>query len=86
MRSGKQKKGQEDIKASLAGGFRSISDELNKDISKHKLQEICLQVSAFPQQMEASMLKIQDKLSDTLSKEMQVWCRNGHCWCMCELL
>lgn len=72
MRSGKQKKGQEDIKASLAGGFRSISDELNKDISKHKLQEICLQVSAFPQQMEASMLKIQDKLSDTLSKEMQV--------------
>ncbi|XP_059443182.1 putative recombination initiation defects 3 isoform X2 [Corylus avellana] len=69
-------KGQEDIKASLAGGFRSISDQLSKDIHQDKLQEICLLMSAFPQQMEASILQLQDKLSKTLAKEMQaIACR-----------
>jgi hypothetical protein len=72
MRYGKQNKGQEDIKASLAEGVRSISDQLSKDIYQDKLQEICMLVSAFPQQMEASALQLQDKLSKTLAKEMQV--------------
>lgn len=72
LRYGKQNKGQEDIKASLAGGFKSISDQLSKDIYQDKLQEICLPVSAFPQQMEASILRLQDKPSKTLAKEMQV--------------
>lgn len=71
---GKQKEGQEDVKASLAGGFRLISDQLSKETYQDKLQKICLQVSAFGQLMEASMLKLQDKLSNILTKEMQVWC------------
>ncbi|KAG6686650.1 hypothetical protein I3843_11G030300 [Carya illinoinensis] len=70
------KEGQEDVKASLAGGFRLISDQLSKETYQDKLQKICLQVSAFAQQMEASTLKLQDKISNTLSKEMQsIACR-----------
>ncbi|XP_041029025.1 putative recombination initiation defects 3 isoform X2 [Juglans microcarpa x Juglans regia] len=70
------KEGQEDVKASLAGGFRMISDQLSKETYQDKLQKICLQVSAFAQQMEASMLKLQDKLSNILTKEMQsIACR-----------
>ncbi|KAG2679013.1 hypothetical protein I3760_11G030400 [Carya illinoinensis] len=70
------KEGQEDVKASLAGGFRLISDQLSKETYQDKLQKICLQVSAFAQQMEASTLKLQDKISNTLSKEMQ---DTAHC-------
>ncbi|KAM4094698.1 hypothetical protein ACB094_06G214200 [Castanea mollissima] len=64
-------KGQEDLKASVAGGFKLISDRLSKDIYQDKLQEIFKVVSALPQQVEASILRLQDKIGNTLSKEVQ---------------
>nr|POE83984.1 protein pair1 [Quercus suber] len=64
-------RGQEDLKASVAGGFKLISDQLSKDIYLDKLQEIFKVVSALPQQVEASILRLQDKLGNTLSKEVQ---------------
>uniref|UniRef100_A0A2N9FIT6 Protein PAIR1 n=1 Tax=Fagus sylvatica TaxID=28930 RepID=A0A2N9FIT6_FAGSY len=64
-------KGQEDMKASIAGGFNLISDQLSKDIYQDKLQGIFKVVSALPKQVEASILRLQDKLGSTLSKEMQ---------------
>ncbi|KAK7816392.1 protein pair1 [Quercus suber] len=64
--------GQEDLKASVAGGFKLISDQLSKDIYQDKLQEIFKVVSTFPQQVEASILILHDKLGNTLSKEVQV--------------
>lgn len=67
-----QNKGQEDMKASIAGGFNLISDQLSKDIYQDKLQGIFKVVSALPKQVEASILRLQDKLGSTLSKEMQV--------------
>ena len=67
-----QNRGQEDLKASVAGGFKLISEQLSKDIYQDKLQEIFKVVSALPQQVEASILRLQDKLGNTLSKEVQV--------------
>ncbi|KAK4578240.1 hypothetical protein RGQ29_028394 [Quercus rubra] len=64
-------RGQEDLKASVAGGFKLISEQLSKDIYQDKLQEIFKVVSALPQQVEASILRLQDKLGNTLSKEVQ---------------
>ena len=67
-----QNKGHEDLKASVAGGFKLISDRLSKDIYQDKLQETFKVVSALPQQVEASILRLQDKLGNTLFKEVQV--------------
>ena len=67
-----QNKGQGDLKASVAGGFKLISDRLSKDIYQDKLQETFKVVSALPQQVEASILRLQDKLGNTLFKEVQV--------------
>ncbi|XP_050249622.1 putative recombination initiation defects 3 isoform X2 [Quercus robur] len=64
-------RGQEDLKASIAGGFKLISDQHSKDIYQDKLQETFKVVSALPQQVEASILRLQDKLGNTLSKEVQ---------------
>lgn len=69
---GNQNKGQEDIKASLDEGLKSISDELNKDLCEDKLQEILSVLSALPGQIEASFLKVQNNFSNTFTKEMQV--------------
>ncbi|XP_038683556.1 putative recombination initiation defects 3 [Tripterygium wilfordii] len=65
------KKGQEDVKASLQGGFKSVSDKLSKDVCQDKLQQISLLLSAFPEQIEASHLKLQTQLCNSFNKEMQ---------------
>ncbi|XP_031275855.1 protein PAIR1 [Pistacia vera] len=65
------KKGNEDIKASLDGGLKSLSDQLGKDAHEEKLKEILLVLSTFPVQTEASLLKLQNKLSNLLAKKMQ---------------
>ncbi|XWS32177.1 hypothetical protein CRYUN_Cryun23aG0138500 [Craigia yunnanensis] len=51
-------KGQEDIKVSIDGGMKAISDQLNMDIYRDKLQKIFLVLSALPEQMEASLIKL----------------------------
>ncbi|OMO78776.1 protein PAIR1-like protein [Corchorus capsularis] len=64
-------KGQEDIKASLDGGLKAISDQLDKDIYQNKLQQIFLVLSAFPEQMEASLVKLQNELCNTFTNEIK---------------
>ncbi|XVF33325.1 hypothetical protein REPUB_Repub17cG0158700 [Reevesia pubescens] len=64
-------KGQEDIKVSFDGGMKSISDQLNKDIYRDKLQQIFLVLSALPEQTEASLLKLQNELCNTFTKEIK---------------
>ncbi|EOX95951.1 Recombination initiation defects 3, putative isoform 1 [Theobroma cacao] len=59
--------GQEDIKASLDGGMKAISDQLNKDIYRDKLQQIFLVLSALPEQTEASLLKLQTEICNTFT-------------------
>ncbi|EEF50533.1 conserved hypothetical protein [Ricinus communis] len=66
-------KGQEDTKFTLDGSLKSISERLSKDISQDRLQQIFLVLSAFPQQMEASLLKLQSDLSMTFTKELQAY-------------
>ncbi|WRX10095.1 hypothetical protein QQP08_002582 [Theobroma cacao] len=67
LRCGKQNNGQEDIKASLDGGMKAISDQLNKDIYRDKLQQIFLVLSALPEQTEASLLKLQTEICNTFT-------------------
>ncbi|WCJ22785.1 Protein PAIR1 [Euphorbia peplus] len=64
-------KGQEDTKLSLEGRLKSISDQLRTETSHDKLQQIFLVLSALPEQIEASLQKLQNDLRITLSKEMQ---------------
>ncbi|KAH0970630.1 hypothetical protein GBA52_022786 [Prunus armeniaca] len=67
-------KGQEDFKASLDGGIKSMSEQLSKNTYQDKLQEMFLVHSALPEKIEiieASLLKSQNKLHDSFIKEMQ---------------
>ncbi|XP_012083385.1 putative recombination initiation defects 3 isoform X2 [Jatropha curcas] len=63
--------GQEDIKSSLDGNLKSISERLRKDICQDKLKQIFLVLSVLPNQMEASLLKLQQEICMTFTKEMQ---------------
>ncbi|XP_038708747.1 putative recombination initiation defects 3 isoform X3 [Tripterygium wilfordii] len=64
-------RGREDIKASLEEGFKSVSDQLSKDIHQAKLQKILLPLSAFPEQIGASHLKLQTVLCNYFNKKIQ---------------
>lgn len=71
LRYGKQNKGQEDIKASIDGGMKAISDQVNKDIYRDKLQQIFLVLSALPEQSEASLIKLKNELCNTFTNEIK---------------
>ncbi|GMI75894.1 ARABIDOPSIS THALIANA PUTATIVE RECOMBINATION INITIATION DEFECTS 3 [Hibiscus trionum] len=64
-------KGQEDIKASLDGSMKAISDQLNNDIYGDKLQQMFLVLSALPEQVEASLIKLKSELCNTFTKEIK---------------
>ncbi|KAJ7962400.1 Protein PAIR1-like protein [Quillaja saponaria] len=65
-------KGQEEIKASLDGRLKSLSVQVNRDTCQEKLPEIFMVLSALPQQLEASVLKLQNELHNAFTKEIQV--------------
>ena len=67
-----QRKEQENVKSSLDGGVKSISEQLSKAMCQDMLHQILLVLSALPQQMEASLKKLQDELCVVFAKEMQV--------------
>ncbi|MBA0763521.1 hypothetical protein Gotri_012954, partial [Gossypium trilobum] len=66
-----QIKGQEDIKASLDGSMKAVSDQLNNDKYRDKLQQIFLLLSALPEQMEASLIKVRNELCNTFTNEIK---------------
>nr|XP_048320842.1 putative recombination initiation defects 3 isoform X2 [Ziziphus jujuba var. spinosa] len=64
-------KGQEDIRAIFEGGFKSISELVRKGTYQDKLQEIFLVLSALPEKIEATILKSQNELCNSVIKELQ---------------
>ncbi|KAL5792387.1 hypothetical protein ACOSP7_000981 [Xanthoceras sorbifolium] len=64
-------KRQEDIKASLDGGLKSLSDQVRKDIYQDQFKKIFLMLSILPEQIEASLMKLQIELCNIFAKEMQ---------------
>ncbi|XP_077240255.1 putative recombination initiation defects 3 isoform X2 [Tasmannia lanceolata] len=63
-------KGEEDIKASLDGNLRSISDQLRKESEKNKLEEILSVFSTLPDQIEARLSNLQNELCWAFTKEL----------------
>ncbi|KAL6126180.1 hypothetical protein ACLB2K_074231 [Fragaria x ananassa] len=64
-------KGQEDLKASLDVGIKSMSEQLRKNENQDKLQEMFLVLSALPEKIEASMLSSQNNIHSSFINEMQ---------------
>ncbi|TYH06431.1 hypothetical protein ES288_A08G155700v1 [Gossypium darwinii] len=71
LRNGKQIKGQEDMKTSLDGSMKAVSDQLNNDKFRDKLQQIFLVLSALPEQIEASLIKVRNELCSTFTNEIK---------------
>ncbi|XP_027337787.1 protein PAIR1 [Abrus precatorius] len=63
-------KGQEEMKASIEGSLKSLSEQMSQINNKEKLQEVFLVVSALPHLIEASLQSVQNDLHNT-TKEMQ---------------
>ncbi|XP_022147454.1 protein PAIR1 isoform X2 [Momordica charantia] len=64
-------KEQDDIRATLDGGFKVISDQLKKDAYQEKLHEISDVLSALGKQVQASLLKLKDDVVSTFTQEMK---------------
>ncbi|GKU96849.1 hypothetical protein SLEP1_g10037 [Rubroshorea leprosula] len=64
-------KGLEDIKTNLDGVMKSISDQLSNRMCLDKLEQIFLLLSTLPTQIEASLFKLQNKLQNFFTKEIQ---------------
>ncbi|KAI5598667.1 hypothetical protein BDE02_02G148300 [Populus trichocarpa] len=63
--------GQEDVKFSLEGSLKSLSEQLSKDRYQDNLQQIFLVLSTLPKQMEMFLYKLQNELCTTFTKEIQ---------------
>ncbi|MED6168088.1 hypothetical protein PIB30_008743 [Stylosanthes scabra] len=66
-----QIKGQEEIKASIDGNLKLLSEQLCKFTSQEKLQEVSLVVSTLPQMIEASLKSLRQELHGKFTEEMQ---------------
>ncbi|KAL5863495.1 hypothetical protein ACOSQ3_001009 [Xanthoceras sorbifolium] len=64
-------KRQEDIKASLDCDLKSLSDQVRKNIYQDQFKKISLMLSTLPEQIEASLMKLQIELCNIFAKEMQ---------------
>uniref|UniRef100_A0A2K1XSE7 Protein PAIR1 n=1 Tax=Populus trichocarpa TaxID=3694 RepID=A0A2K1XSE7_POPTR len=64
-------KGQEDVKFSLEGSLKSVSEQLSKDRYQDKLQQIFSALSTLPKQTETFLYKLQNELCTTFKKEIQ---------------
>ncbi|KAF5207452.1 Pair1 [Thalictrum thalictroides] len=69
-------KGEDDIKASLAGSLKCIPDQLRKDLQQYRLKETVSTLLSLPDQIEAQLLKIQSGICSDISKEMGAIMRN----------
>ncbi|PIA49375.1 hypothetical protein AQUCO_01300297v1 [Aquilegia coerulea] len=63
-------KGEEDIKASLAGSLKCIPDQLRKDLQQYRFKETVSTLLSLPDQIEAQLLKIQTGICGDITKEM----------------
>ncbi|KAF9668968.1 hypothetical protein SADUNF_Sadunf14G0058600 [Salix dunnii] len=67
-------KGQEDVKFSLEGSLKSVSEQLSKDRYQDKLQQIFSALSTLPKQTETFLYRLQKELCTTITKEIQACC------------
>lgn len=65
-------KGQDELKATFDGGFKSICEQVMKDTYEDKLQEILLVLSALPEKIETVVLKSQNELCNSFTRALQV--------------
>ncbi|CAI0470351.1 unnamed protein product [Linum tenue] len=65
-------KGLGDVKSTLDGSLKSMSEKLEKDAWQNRIDEIFFLLSALPGQMADSQLKLQDQLRATCRQEIQV--------------
>jgi len=65
-----QMKGQEEIKASINGSLKSLSEQMSHVTDIEKLQEVYMLVSSMPQLIEGSLRNLQNDLQNT-TKEMK---------------
>ncbi|KAF7153667.1 hypothetical protein RHSIM_Rhsim01G0157000 [Rhododendron simsii] len=66
-----QAKGQEDIKTNLAGGIKSLSDQVSQDTDGEKLKEISSFILTLPEQIDVYLQKMQSELCNKLTQEKQ---------------
>ncbi|CAI0472192.1 unnamed protein product [Linum tenue] len=64
-------KGLGDVKSTLDGSLKSMSEKLEKDAWQNRIDEIFFLLSALPGQMADSQLKLQDQLRATCRQEFQ---------------
>lgn len=66
-----QIKGQEDLKGSMDGTFKSMSEELKKNVCQEDIREMSSVISTLPGKFESFTVKLQNDLSKSLIKEIQ---------------
>lgn len=69
---GNQNKGQEDIKASVDGGFKYLSDQLKQNINQENFKDIFSVISALSEKFDTQIMKLQNYLHETFTKEIKV--------------
>lgn len=69
---GNQNKGQEDIKASVDGGFKYLSDQLKQNINQENFKDIFSVISALSEKFDTQIMKLQNDLHETFTKEIKV--------------
>ncbi|CAA7410589.1 unnamed protein product [Spirodela intermedia] len=70
-------KGEEEVKASLAGILKSIPDQLRKQAEltdQHKFHAISTAISSIPARIEGRLLRLQHEICGTFSKELEKRC------------
>ncbi|GAB4844489.1 hypothetical protein Ancab_037867 [Ancistrocladus abbreviatus] len=64
-------RGQDDIKASLDTDFKSIKDQLSKNVHQDKLQETLSVLLTLPEHVEACLQNLKNELWRAFSRELQ---------------
>ncbi|RHN39891.1 hypothetical protein MtrunA17_Chr8g0348851 [Medicago truncatula] len=71
-------KGQEEIKASINGSLKSLSEQMSRVTDIEKLQEVYMLVSSMPQLIEGSLRNLQNNLQNTTKEMKEISCSLKH--------
>lgn len=67
-----QNKGMEDIKASFEQGSKALSDQLKQHMFQESSRETSLKLSSLTEKVEMCILKLQNDLIKSFTREIQV--------------
>lgn len=71
-------KGQEEIKASINGSLKSLSEQMSHVTDIEKLQEVYMLVSSMSQLIEGSLRNLQNDLQNTTKEMKEISCSLKH--------